>query len=381
MLCYCLLCGTICCVCLNGGSAVDYLPISSALLMWYSTHFRSLPWRVEPSPYRVWISEIMLQQTRIEAALPYFERFISALPSVEALAAVSEEQLLKLWEGLGYYSRARNLKKTAQILVSDYEGRLPADYDRLLALPGIGPYTAGAIASIAYGIPVPAVDGNVMRVLSRLTGDETDVLSTAGKKCFTDLAWEMVPEQNPGRFNQAVMELGERVCIPNGAPHCDSCPLSSYCVSYKTCRTEELPVRAAKKARRIEKRCVAVIRIWSDEEQRYRLLLHKRGSAGLLAGLWELPNCLSNAVETPLPSFLSERGPSLEIGECKHIFSHVEWHMTGRLYTAAVADTLPRDYAAVTIEELTTAYALPSAFRYYAGLLPQLLKEGELNHG
>ena len=353
---------------------MDFRAVSDRLQAWYSLHFRPLPWRVEPTPYRVWISEIMLQQTRIEAVLPYFERFITALPDVQALADVDEERLFKLWEGLGYYSRARNLQKAARSIVSDYDGQMPADYDRLLSLPGIGPYTAGAIASIAYGIPAPAVDGNVMRVLARLTGDDTDVLSTAGKRRFTDLAWELVPEQDPGRFNQSIMELGERICLPNGSPKCDACPISAYCEAYRTDRVAELPVRAPKKPRRIEERSVAIIRFSAADGQR-RVLLHKRADSGLLASLWELPNALADADAVPL--FLQPLSPVQDLGACKHIFSHVEWRMSGHLFDADLPPSLPTDYVAVSIDELTTTYALPSAFRYYAGLLPQLLKEGE----
>lgn len=350
---------------------MDAQAIVSGLLSWYGLHFRPLPWRQEPTPYRVWISEIMLQQTRIEAVLPYFERFMLALPDVQALAAVPEERLLKLWEGLGYYSRARNLQKAAKIIVSDYGGQLPADYDRLLALPGIGAYTAGAIASIAFNIPAPAVDGNVMRVLARLTGDDTDVLSTAGKKRFTDLAWELVPEEQPGRFNQALMELGETLCLPKSATACDRCPLSAMCVAYRNGTTSILPVRNGKKARRIEQRQVAVVRLNTSPPS---VLLRKRPETGLLAGLWELPNSLPE--ESLLPqgicSVCVDKG---DLGTGKHIFSHVEWHMTGRLYTAEADLPLPPGYAAVTLEALLSDYALPSAFRYYAAQLPRLLKK------
>ena len=264
--------------------------IRSLLLNWYSNHFRALPWRVDVTPYHIWISEIMLQQTRIEAVLPYYHRFIDVIPDIHTLAEIPEETLLKLWEGLGYYSRARNLQKTAQLLVKQYNATLPADYDLLLSLPGIGAYTAGAIASIAFSIPVPAVDGNVMRVLARLTGDSTDVLSTIGKKRFTDLAWEMVSEQQPGRFNQALMELGETLCVPSGVPRCTECPLRTECVAYRTNTVGSLPVRIKKTKRRIEQRAVIVACTHDDHPA---VLLHQRESNGLLAGLWELPNTLS----------------------------------------------------------------------------------------
>lgn len=341
-----------------------------ALLDWYSTHWRALPWRQDPTPYRVWISEIMLQQTRIEAVLPYYVRFMAALPDIPALATVSEDTLLKLWEGLGYYSRARNLKKAAIRLMEEFGGCMPADYDALVTLPGIGAYTAGAIASIAYNIPVPAVDGNVMRVLARLTGDDTDVLSTAGKKRFTDLAWELVDEQQPGRFNQALMELGERVCLPNTVPHCSECPWQAYCVAHEKGLTESLPVRTKKKPRRIEKRRVALIRL---EDAEPRILLHKRPDSGLLAGLWEFPNALEG--ESFLPAHWDRYADnSLALPSAKHIFSHIEWHMSATLYRLPANMDLPDDYVAVTYEEQAAGYALPSAFRAYTSLLERILK-------
>ena len=302
--------------------------IRSLLLAWYSEHFRALPWRIDVTPYHVWISEIMLQQTRIEAVLPYYARFIDAIPDIQTLATVPESELLKLWEGLGYYSRARNLQKAARVVVDRYNGELPADYECLLSLPGVGEYTAGAIASIAFSIPVPAVDGNVMRVLSRLFGENTDVLSSAGKKLFTDLAWGLVPEQQPGRFNQALMELGEIICTPKGTPRCAECPLRTECRALAEQRVEELPVRIKKTKRRIEKRMVLLAKAVGGNE--LMVLLHRRENSGLLAGLWELPNTLSedvlDALDPSLRGFCRYLG---ELPEGKHLFSHIEWQMTG----------------------------------------------------
>lgn len=344
--------------------------LAPLLLDWYAIHWRALPWRENPTPYRVWISEIMLQQTRIEAVLPYYARFMAALPDIAALAAVPEDTLLKLWEGLGYYSRARNLKKAAECIMQDYGGVMPADYDALLGLPGIGAYTAGAIASIAFNIPVPAVDGNVMRVLARLTGDGTDVLSTAGKKRFTDLAWELVDERQPGRFNQALMELGERICLPNTTPRCDECPWRLHCVAWERGLTDSLPVRTKKKPRRIERRRVALVRL---EGEPPRILLRKRPDSGLLAGLWEFPNGLE--AEEFLPeawtAFVDENAA---LPTSKHIFTHIEWHMSATLYRLPADTALPDGYVAVTFEEQTASYALPSAFRAYTSLLGPILK-------
>lgn len=315
----------------------------------------------------------MLQQTRIEAVLPYYRRFVDALPTIQALAEVQPEVLLKLWEGLGYYSRARNLQKAAQIVMRDYDGVLPADYDALLSLPGIGAYTAGAIASIAYGIPVPAVDGNVMRVLARLTADDTDVLSTEGKKRFTALAWDLVPEQDAGRFNQALMELGETICVPGGEPSCSVCPLQSRCQAYQEGSTARIPVRIQKTKRRIEERRVALVRL---DSQPLAVLLHQRDGEGLLADLWEFPNTLGEDALDGLPTFVREQCRLVEdLPFCKHLFSHIEWRMNATLYTMEETCELPERYAFVSLQELRTAFPLASAFRKYADLLPQLLGE------
>lgn len=352
---------------------LDTQAIVQHLTTWYSAHYRSLPWRNEPTPYHVWVSEIMLQQTRIEAVLPYYRRFIDTLPSVANLAAAPAEVLLKLWEGLGYYSRVRNMQRAAQVVMRDYGGALPADYDALLALPGIGPYTAGAIASIAFDIPAPAVDGNVMRVLARLTADDTDVLSGAGKKKFTALAWELTPEHGAGRFNQALMELGETVCVPNGEPHCDVCPLRHLCKAHRLGCAQNLPVRVKKTSRRVEQRQVALVRVNGKPPA---VLLHKRPSEGLLADLWEIPNTLSDDPLDSLPESLSKGCVKLDdLPFSKHLFSHIEWQMSGAVYALEVNGELPDRYVAADLTTLQTTYALPSAFRAYAGLLPRLLSE------
>ena len=346
--------------------------VAQLLLGWYSLHYRPLPWRTDPTPYHVWVSEIMLQQTRIEAALPYYQRFISALPDVETLASTPEDRLLKLWEGLGYYSRARNLQKAAKVLVSEYGGQLPADYDRLLSLPGIGAYTAGAIASIAYSIPVPAVDGNVMRVLARLTDNHTDVLSTEGKRVFTNLAWKLIPEQAPGRFNQALMELGETVCVP-GTPRCSQCPLQGECAAYKSGCTDQLPVRIKKVKRRIEHRAVALVRV---ENSPPAVLLHRRQVTGLLAGLWELPNTLDKDPLFSLPPEIAAMCMPVEsLPTAKHLFSHIEWRLSGYVYSMPMVESLPDSYEIATLAELHTAFPLPGAFRAYTALFPRLLDE------
>lgn len=335
---------------------------------WFEAGKRLLPWRIEPTPYRVWVSEIMLQQTRIEAVIPYFERFTDELPDVRALATVDADRLMKLWEGLGYYSRARNLQKAAQQIMERHDGELPADYHALLSLSGIGEYTAGAIASIAFGIPVPAVDGNVLRVLARLTGSQEDVMKPTVRKVMTALAASLVPQSRPASFNQGLMELGERICLPNTMPRCDACPIATSCAVAGTERAASLPVRAPKKPRRIEKKTVFVI--LTDETPR-RVLLHKRPAEGLLAGLWELPNTDDHG-EQPLPLDLTAIGERMELTNSRHIFSHIEWHMQGVLQIVQPA-ALPEAYEFVGLDALLTDHALPTAFRAYSQMLPTWL--------
>ena len=223
-------------------------PIAAPLLQWFDANKRLLPFRQEPSAYHIWVSEIMLQQTRVAAAIPYYERFIAALPDPAALAACEPDALRKLWQGLGYYNRVNNMQKAARIVCEQYGGDLPADYDALRSLPGIGDYTAGAVASIAFGIPVPAVDGNVLRVFARLYNDDADVMAPATKKAFTVRVLDQMPKATPGPYNEALMELGALVCIP-GTPHCEECPLADLCRGYAAGRADQLPVKPAPKAK------------------------------------------------------------------------------------------------------------------------------------
>ena len=264
--------------------------ISPALLNWFYENQRVLPFRTDPSPYHVWLSEIMLQQTRVSAALPYYERFLAALPDIPALAACEEEKLNKLWEGLGYYSRVRNLQKAARIVCEQYGGELPADYDAIRALPGIGDYTAGAICSISFGIPVPAVDGNVLRVFSRLYNDPGVITDPAVKKAFTARVMEHQPPAAPGDYNQALMELGALVCVPNGAPLCEQCPLARLCQARAAGTALSLPQKAAPKARKLEDLTVALV------ESPAGFLIQRRPEKGLLAGLWQPLLCEGTAM-------------------------------------------------------------------------------------
>lgn len=331
------------------------LPIP--LLVWYRENARTLPWRSDPTPYHVWISEIMLQQTRVAAVLDYYRRFLEAAPDVSALAALPEDQLMKLWQGLGYYSRARNLQKAAKQIMADHGGVFPNTYDDIRALAGVGDYTAGAISSIAFHLPVPAVDGNVLRVVARITGDSGDIAAPAMKKKVTAALAEVIPLDAPGDFNQALMELGATVCLPNGAPLCERCPAAHLCRAFQEGRTGELPVKTAKKARRVEERTVYLL-FHGD-----RAALRRRPARGLLAGLWEYPNELSDGADWPAKWGLAV--PELEkAGTGKHIFTHIEWHMTALTGEVDCPD-LPEGWVWASRAELRDRYAVPNAFRSF----------------
>lgn len=305
----------------------DYSKTVKYLLDWFELNARSLPWRENPTPYHVWISEIMLQQTRVEAVKGYFHRFTKSLPEIKDLAAVEEEKLLKLWEGLGYYNRARNLKKTAQIIMEKYSGTFPADYNTLLTLPGIGSYTAGAISSIAFGLPEPAVDGNVLRVMKRVAGSFDDITKNCVKKELEKDIRAIIPKKEPGNYNQALMDLGATICLPNGKPLCEKCPIMQICSAYRNETWDKIPVKPAKKPRRIEEKTIFIL----EEEKKF--LLHKRPK-GLLSGMWEFPSLIGLYEIERVEKFLQSCGfellePIKEVGKAKHIFSHIEWHMTG----------------------------------------------------
>ena len=337
------------------------------LLEWYRDNARTLPWRSDPTPYHVWVSEIMLQQTRVAAVLGYYARFLEALPTVADLAAVDEERLMKLWQGLGYYSRARNLRAAAWQIMEEHGGIFPSDYQSVRALKGVGDYTAGAICSIAFGLPVPAVDGNVLRVMARLTGDGGDITSPAVKRRVTGELAEVIPTAAPGAFNQAMMELGATVCLPNGAPLCDRCPVRDRCAALAQDRVDQLPVKAPKKARRVEERTVWLI------FRRGRAALRRRPEKGLLAGLWEFPNELGDT----MPAEWGIRAASDSFGgTARHIFTHIEWRLTARVVRAA-GEELPPGWVWADGEELRTRYAVPGAFDGLSRIVERELKEGE----
>ena len=331
------------------------------IVEWYAASRRVLPWRTEPTPYHVWISEIMLQQTRIEAVIGYYERFLHVLPTVEALAAVEEDRLLKLWEGLGYYSRARNLKKAALVLMERYGGVLPQTAAELKKLPGIGDYTAGAIASIAYGQPEPAVDGNVLRVMARILESPEDIMLPATRARIAGLLREQYPTgEEAALLTEGIMELGETLCIPNGEARCALCPVRGCCRAHKNATTERYPVKSPPRGRRVEERTVLLLRCGR------RYAIDKRPNRGLLAGLWEFPNEKGAYSAAEIAERVAGQGGKVlscaPCGEAKHIFTHVEWHMRGYLVDCAA------EWGAfiwADPEQIAADYSIPTAFRYY----------------
>lgn len=334
------------------------------LVEWYRTNKRDLPWRRHISAYRVWVSEIMLQQTRVEAVKPYYERFLRELPTVKDLAEVKEDKLLKLWEGLGYYNRVRNMQKAAQQIMEEYGGEFPETYGEIRSLTGIGSYTAGAVSSFAFGLPYPAVDGNVLRVLSRILARREDIMKASVRKNFEEDIKEVIPEDFPGEFNQSLIELGAIVCVPNGEPKCSICPVRDLCRARAIGIETELPVKKKAKERRIERRTVL---IFKDGDT---VAIRKRPVKGLLAGLYELPNTEGYLTRKEVLEYSHSIGLSplriQKMPEAKHIFSHVEWHMIG--YEVRV-DELEKNCSEEMFfarkSEIEEKYPIPSAFEAY----------------
>ncbi len=338
-----------------------------ALLDWYHANARSLPWRENPDAYRVWVSEIMLQQTRVEAVKPYYKRFLEKYPDVLALADAKEEELLKYWEGLGYYNRVRNMQKAAVWVRDYYDGIMPAQYDVLIELAGIGPYTAGAVASIAGGEKVPAVDGNVLRIMTRLHADYSNISEPATTKAIRQELLECMPEI-PGDFNQALMELGATVCLPNGEPKCDECPWKAACKARKLGVIAQLPVKNKPNKRRVEERTLILLSGTNG------IALCKRPDKGLLAGMYEVPALKGHFEEDEVLEYVKELGyHPLHIQQLEdhvHIFSHIEWKMKAyMLRIDEISDSMKRDarndFFFVNPEEIKTKYPLPSAFAPY----------------
>ncbi len=337
----------------------DFGVLPSLLLPWYEENKRALPWRQDKNPYHIWVSEIMLQQTRVEAVKGYYARFLAALPTIEALVNCQDDMLHKLWEGLGYYSRVRNLKKAAQVVMEQHGGVFPKTYKEILALPGIGEYTAGAIASIAYGLPVPAVDGNVLRVAARLTEEERPIDLPACQKAVRQELEKIYPKE-AGDFTQALMELGATVCVPNGQPNCANCPCRAVCGSAKHGTVEKYPVRLPKKGRREENMTVLIL----ECEGRYAL--RKRPDTGLLAALWEFPYVPGHLSAQEALAAVEKWGLKpreiLRQVEKKHIFTHIQWNMLGTYIRAAEPGG---GFVWLTAEEIESHAALPTAFRQF----------------
>lgn len=340
--------------------------VITPLLDWYVRCKRDLPWRHDPTPYRVWVSEIMLQQTRVDPVIPYYLRFMEALPDVASLAAAPQDQLMKLWEGLGYYSRAANLQKAAQEIVR--QGSFPTDYDSWQALPGIGAYTAGAICSIALGLPTPAVDGNVLRVLSRILCSEQDIALPATKKAFHDALSAVYPAGRCSDFTQGLMELGAIVCLPNGEPKCDVCPVRELCQARSREMIDRIPLKTGKKARKAADKTVLLVRHGD------RIALNRRPAKGLLANLWEFPNLDGKQTQAEVLRNLSALQPMSirPLPDSTHIFTHIEWHMCGfEVSVGAESD----GFTWASIDEVLREKAIPSAFRCYTDYLRNLRYE------
>ena len=355
----------------------DILPdCLTPLLAWYAgqSDARELPWRLDPTPYHTWLSEIMLQQTRANAVIPYYERFLSALPDIPSLAACDDEQLMKLWQGLGYYSRARNLKKAAITICQQHDSKVPQDFTSLLALPGIGRYTASAIGVICWGKPWPAVDGNILRVVMRLLVWDEDIAIARTKTAVEQVLAPYYPTgSDAGDLNQAFMDLGASVCLPHGAPHCPQCPIQRLCLAHACGQEQAYPVKTVKKPRRKEKRTVLLL-----VQDNIAVALHQRPAKGLLAGLWEFPNLDGHldlpAIENWLLTHKLSAAHIEPLPAARHIFSHVEWQLTGWRIELSPTDTASVADAADNLiwasrTELTEHYSLPSAFHYY---LPEI---------
>lgn len=334
------------------------------LVQWYRENKRDLPWRENPEAYRVWISEIMLQQTRVEAVKGYYDRFLKTLPDVQALAEAEEDQLLKLWEGLGYYNRVRNMQKAARQIMVDYHGVFPSDYEEIRSLTGIGSYTAGAISSFAFGKPEPAVDGNVLRVLTRILADHSDIMKQSTKTKMEKALRKVIPEGSPSDFNQGLIELGAIVCVPNGEPKCQECPVAHLCRAREEGRISEFPVKKKAKARRIEDKTILVFR--DDEE----IAIGKRDKKGLLAGLYELPNVPGHLSRKEVENYCKEIGllpiRIKKLPAAKHIFSHVEWHMIGYdIRVDELEKTNKKEFLFIHPGEIEKTYPIPAAFEMY----------------
>ena len=357
--------------------SVPELPadMTGLLLDWYDAHRRFLPWREDPTPYHVWVSEIMLQQTRVDTVIPYYERFMKELPDVRTLAEVPEERLLKLWEGLGYYSRVRNMQKAAIQIMQDHNGVIPSDPARLEKLSGIGAYTAAAIASIAYQVRIPSVDGNLLRVYARLAAYREDIRTAAAKKLAENAFLSVLPKDRPGDMNQALMDIGATICLPNGAPLCNDCPFAGFCETKKKGLQDEIPKAREKSEKLVDHKTVFLI--LADD----LVLLNRRDRKGLLAGLYEFPNTEGTLKKEEAVRYCSSFGFDVSdikpAGPARHVFSHRIWEMTGyevRILNS-IPPVLPEGYLFVPIRTLIDEIAIPAAFFAYSRLIIPVLSE------
>ena len=353
----------------NGVEKAPVLPDMTPIFRWYRTNARDLPWRHTRDPYRIWVSEIMLQQTRVEAVLPYYARFLERLPDVQALAACPEDELMKLWEGLGYYSRVRTMQKAARTVRDEHQGEFPTTFEGIRALCGIGDYTAGAIASFAFGLPYPAVDGNVLRVAARLTAFAQDVLAPASKRVLTAAVWAAQPRERAAEYNQAMIELGATVCLPNGVPKCEKCPLANVCEAKRQGIETALPIRKKAAARKITPLTVLILRSGD------RVALRRRPATGLLAGLYEPYTLAGTPTEGEIAVLLQAAGLAplrvAPLEEAVHIFTHLEWHMKGFEVVldpesaATGLKNLDTDLFFAPRHEIDGVYAIPAAYAAY----------------
>lgn len=344
------------------------MDIVEPIVSWYRDNKRQLPWRENVNAYRVWVSEIMLQQTRVEAVKPYYERFLKEFPTVKELAEAEEDKLLKLWEGLGYYNRVKNMQKAAQQIMVDYHGEFPEIYEEIRSLTGIGNYTAGAISAFAYGIPEPAVDGNVLRVISRILASEEDIMKASVRTKVEDALREVIPENAAGDFNQGLIELGALICVPNGMAKCKECPVQEFCLAREKDCVMDLPVKTKAKARKIEKRTVFILK------EGEKVAIRKRPPKGLLSGLYELPNELGHMNEEEVIAYCKGLGLSplrlKKLGTAKHVFSHIEWHMEGyAVQMDELSENEGNGCQFVEPKEVERNYPIPSAFEAYTRYL------------
>ncbi len=342
----------------------ELMELRAPIVEWYERYKRDLPWRKQVSAYGVWVSEIMLQQTRVEAVKPYYKRFLAELPTIQDLAVAKEERLLKLWEGLGYYNRVRNMQKAAREIVELHDGVFPKTYEEILALKGIGTYTAGAISSFAYGLAKPAVDGNVLRVIARILGDESDIAKASTKKRYEELLGKIIPKENASSFNQGLIELGAVVCVPNGEPKCESCPAKHLCKARIEGWINRIPVKSKLKPRKIEERTILILK---DGEN---IAIEKRENKGLLAGFYEFINLEKHYSQDEVVAYCKKIGlmpiKIKKLEEAKHIFSHIEWRMVGyEVKVDELEKSCTQDLIFIHPEKIEKEYPIPAAFSAY----------------